>query len=294
MIDFIQAVLSGIFLGGIYAGVATAFIVIFRGTRIFNFAQGEMVMLGGFLSWTILTYTSLPPWLAVIVAMAAAAGMGVLLERLAIRPLIGQPLFSIVMVTIALILCLRGITIIIWGAFPRRFPPIFGTRALELGPFIFSPSLFYGTIIISFMVLILWWMFNNTKRGLTMTATAEDHQIARALGISVKNSITIAWAIAGALSVIAAVSWLSGRSIGFLAAEIGLRALPCAMLAGFESISGALLAGIIVGVSESLAIIYLDELTGGGMSVVMPFLIMLCILLIRPEGMFGWKRIERL
>lgn len=294
MISFLQYVLSGILLGGIYAAVATAFIVIFRGTRIFNFAQGEMVMLGGFLSWTILHYTPLPPWLAVIVAMAAAAGLGVLLERLAIRPLIGQPLFSIVMVTIALILCLRGLTIIIWGAFPRRFPPIFGKRALEIGPFSFSPSLLYGTIIICFMVLVLWWMFNNTRRGLTMTATAEDHQIARALGISVKNSITIAWAIAGALSVIAAVSWLSGRSIGFLAAEIGLRALPCAMLAGFESVSGALLAGIIVGISESLAIGYLDELTGGGMSIVMPFLIMLIILLIRPEGMFGWKRIERL
>ena len=294
MITFMQYALSGVLLGGIYAAVAVAFIVIFRGTRIFNFAQGEIVMVGGFLSWTFLTYTPLPAWLAVLAAMAASAALGVILERLAIRPLIGQPLFSLVMVTIALVLCLRGLSIIVWGAFPRRFPPIFGKTALLIGPFRFSPSLFYGTIIISFLVLALWWMFGNTNRGLTMTATAEDHQIARALGISVKQSISIAWAIAGAISVVAAISWLSGRSVGFLSADIGLRAVPCALLAGVESVSGALLAGIIVGVSESLAIGYLDELTEGGMSLVMPFLIMLVILLIRPEGMFGWKRIERL
>ena len=294
MVNFVQTVLSGVFMGGIYAGVAVSFIVIFRSTQVFNFAQGEIVMIGGFLSWTVLAHTPLPWWFGVIVAMALSAGVGILLEKLVIRPLIGQPLFSLIMVTIALILARRGLSIMIWGALPRRFPPLFGTTALHFGPFSFSPSLFYGMIIISLLIFALWWMFGHTTRGLTMSAIAEDHQIARAMGISVKQSMSVAWAMAGALSVLAAITWLSGRSIGFLAADIGLRALPCAMLAGLESIKGALLAGIIVGICESFAIGYLDDLTAGGMSLVMPFLIMLIILLLKPEGLFGWRRIERL
>jgi branched-chain amino acid transport system permease protein len=294
MVEPIQYVLSGILIGGVYSTVAIAFIVIYRSTRVFNFAQGELVMIGGFLCWSVLSYTPLPWWLAVIVAMGATAGVGLLLERLVIRPLIGQPLFSIIMVTIALILVLRGLVIMIWGTFPRRISPILGETALSLGPFTFSPSFLFGLIVAGLIVVGLWWIFNKTMVGLTMSAVAEDHQIARALGISVKQSMSTAWAIAGAISVIAAITWLSGRSIGLPAADIGLRALPCALLAGLQSVPGALVAGIIVGIAESLAMGYVDPLTEGGMSLVAPFLIMLLVLMIRPEGLFGWKRIERL
>ncbi len=294
MVELIQYLLNGMVIGGVYSVVAIAFIVIYRSTMVFNFAQGEMVMVGGFLCWSVLSYTPLPWWLAVIVAMVATAGVGLLLERLAIRPLIGQPLFAIVMVTIALILVIRGLVIMIWGTFPRRFPPILGEAVLPLGPFTFSPSLLFGLIVAAVIVVALWWIFNKSMVGLTMSATAEDHQVARALGISVKQSMSIAWAMAGAISAIAAIAWLSGRSIGLPAADIGLRALPCALLAGLESVPGALVAGIIVGIAESLAMGYLDQLTEGGMSYVTPFLIMLLILIIRPQGLFGWKRIERL
>lgn len=294
MIELIQYILNGILIGGIYSLVAIAFIVIYRSTMVFNFAQGELVMIGGFLCWSVLSYTPLPWWLAVIVAMVATAGVGLLLERLTIRPLIGKPLFAIVMVTIALILVLRGLVIMIWGTFPRRFPPILGETVLSLGPFTFPPSLFFGLIVAGLIVIALWWIFTRTMVGLTMSATAEDHQVARALGINVKQSMSIAWAMAGAICVIAAVAWLNGRSIGLPAGDIGLRALPCALLAGLESVSGALVAGLIVGIAESLAMYYLDPVTGGGMSAVTPFLIMLLVLIIRPSGLFGWKRIERL
>ncbi len=294
MVTFMQYFLNGIPLGGIYAIVAIGFIVIYRSTRVFNFAMGELIMLAGFVSWTILTYAHLPWWLAIVVAMVVTAGFGLFLERVAIRPLIGQGVFTLAMITIAMIPALRGLAIIIWGAFPRRFPPILGETAVSVGPFSFSPSLVFGLIAACVLVVALWWVFNRTTRGLTLSAVAEDHQVARALGISIKQSMSIAWAMAGVVAVIAAMSWLSGRSVGFLAAEIGLRAVPCALLAGFESVGGALIAGMILGISESLAVGYIDEFTAGGASMVTPFIIMLLILLVKPEGLFGWKRIERL
>jgi len=294
MVQPIQCILNGILLGGVYAAVSIAFIVIYRSTRVFNFSQGELVLVGGFLCWTVLTYAPLPWWLSLIVAIVATAGVGLLLERLAIRPLIGQQLFSIVMVTIALVLVLRGLVVMIWGTFPRRFPALFGNTGIPLGPFTLSPSLLFGVIAAGLIVVGLWWMFNRTRVGLTMSAVAEDHQTASALGISVKQSMSIAWAMAGGVSVIAAVAWLCGRSIGLPVADIGLVALPCVLLAGLESVPGALAAGIIVGIAESLSMYYLDPLTEGGMSLVMPFLIMMLVLIIRPEGLFGWKRIERL
>jgi branched-chain amino acid transport system permease protein len=189
---------------------------------------------------------------------------------------------------------LRGLVVMFWGTFPRRFPALFGSTGVVLGPFTLSPSMLFGIISAALIVGGLWWMFNRTRIGLTMSAVAEDHQTAMGLGISVKRSMSIAWGMSGGISVIAAVAWLCGRSIGQPVADIGMVALPCVLLAGLESVPGALVAGIIVGIAESLSMYYLDPLTEGGMSLLMPFLIMLLVLIIRPEGLFGWKRIERL
>lgn len=293
MVDIIQYIINGCIGGSIYGLIAIAFIVIYRSTRIINFAQGEMVMVGGFMSWWFLVHTPLPAWVAVISAAVACALLGIVLERVALRPLIGQSVFTIVMVTIALILCLKGFTIMVWGAKQQVFPAVLGKVALAIGPFTLSTAV-YGMVASVLLVLIFWWLFNRTRIGLTMSAVAEDHQVARSLAIDIKRSMTLAWAFSGAISVIAAVSWLSGGTITFIAAEIGLRALPCVLLAGLESIPGALIAGLLVGIGESLAYVYLDPLTQGGMSLVFPFIVMIIILLVRPEGLFGWKRIERL
>jgi len=293
MIDFIQYVVSGLILGGTYALIAIAFIVIYRSTMVFNFAQGEMVMLGGFLCWWFITSTPLPAWLAIIAAIASSALLGMIIDRFAIRPLIGQPLFSIVMITVALILALRGLTIMVFSAKPQQFPPVLGETGFNLGPTVISTGI-YALIAAVFLVLILWWLYNKTKVGLTMSAIAEDHQVSRALGIDVKQRMTIAWAISGAVSAIAALVWLNAGSITFATAEIGLRAIPCALLAGLESIPGALVGALIIGIGEALALAYIDPHTAGGMSTVFPFLVLLIIMMVRPEGIFGWKRIERL
>lgn len=183
MVDVFQFVLNGVLLGGLYAGVALAFIVIFRGTRVINFAQGEVVMIGGFFIWTMVEFTPLPWWIAILAGMVLCGIVAIAIERLTIHPLIGQNIFSIVMVTIALVLVLRAATMLTWGTRTRIVPLLFGQQAgIVLGPFIFTASLFYGFIVLTLVVGALWWFFNYTVRGLTLSAIAEDQDVARAMG----------------------------------------------------------------------------------------------------------------
>lgn len=293
MIEFVQHIISGVLLGCIYAMITAGFIVIYRGSRVFNLAQGELVMVGGFLIWW-LAQTVLPTWAAVVLALGSLAVLGLLLERLVFRPLIGQPVLALVMVTVALMLFLRGGAIVIWGPQLREFPAIFPFEAIWIGPFVLNQSLFWGAFLSAAVVLGLWWMFWGTTRGLTMSGVAEDHQVARSLGISVKQSIALAWVIGCMISGVAAAILFSGRTISFTTAGIGLAALPCALLAGLESVPGALLAGVLVGLGTSLCEGYLDPLTYGGTSTVFPFIMIVVVLIFLPNGLFGWKRIERL
>lgn len=293
MIDFLQYSLNGIMLGMLYAIVAVGFIVIYRGGRIFNFAQGEIVMLGAFLVMWCVFGLSLPTWLGLILGLGLTIGAVVLIERLTLRPLVGQPLFSLVMVTIALMLVLDGTCMAIWGATPTLFPAFLPKAPITVGPFIFAASSVWGSGIAVVTILGLWWFFRATPMGLSMSAVAEDHQVSRSLGINVGRSIMLAWIVSAVLSVIAAVVYITGRSVGPTVGEIGIRALPVAVFAGFESVPGALLAGAIVGIGEALANAYIDPLTEGGMSLVFPFILMLIVLLVRPYGLFGWERIER-
>ena len=166
-------------------------------------------------------------------------------------------------------------------------------QPVMLGDIFIPRSLLYGGLITIATGFGLAWFFDKTRVGLRMTAVAEDHQVALSLGISVRASIAFAWILGAVLDTLGAVIYLSGKSLNFLASDIGLTALPVALLAGLESISGLLLAGIIVGVVQGLAIAYLDPWVGGAVGSILPFVIMLGILFIRPTGMFGWKTIER-
>jgi len=209
------------------------------------------------------------------------------------RPLIGQPTFSIVMATIGLMILLQGLTLVVWGAEDRPFPLLFPRGAVKIGPLVFTRSIFWGGIISLGLFGVVSWLFERTRWGLKLTAVAEDHQVAQSMGISVKKSIATAWVIGSLLSAWAAVVFLNGQTLTFAASSIGLQALPVALLAGLESIWGAPLGGVIVGVGASLAAAYLDEYTGGAASEAFPYLLMLVILMIRPQGLYGWKIIER-
>lgn len=293
MIDFSNYLINGVLSGLLYALIAMGFVVIYRASKVFNFAQGELVIFGGYMVWWSVLEMGLPLWIGLPVAFASAAIFGLMIERIFFARLVGESVFSMVMVTIGLLILIRGIVLVFFGPQVRAFPIIFPIEPLFIGELMISRSLLYGGIMTIAIGLGLSWFFNRTRSGLTMTAVAEDHQVAMSMGISVQRSIAFAWVLGAVLSTLGAMVHLSGRSINMMSSDIGLAALPVALLAGLESLAGLLLAGILVGVIQSLASAYLDPLVGGALGSVFPFIIMLMVLLIRPTGMFGWKTIER-
>jgi branched-chain amino acid transport system permease protein len=207
---------------------------------------------------------------------------------------VGEELFALVMVTIGLMVFLRGLVLVIWGADVHFIPSVVPMKGIKVGSLFFDRGLVYGGILTIVLAGLFSWFFNHTRTGMEMTAVAEDHQIAQSLGLRVKRSIAVAWALSGVLCTLAAMVFVGGKGMTFLMGDIGMAALPVALLAGLESIGGLILGGLIVGVSMGLAEYFLDPVFEGGVTAVFPFAIMIVVLLIRPSGLFGWKTIERI
>jgi branched-chain amino acid transport system permease protein len=293
MIDLLNYLINGALVGLLYALIALGFVVIYRASKVFNFAQGELVVFGGFMVWWMVVSVGLPLSIGLPFAFIAAAAFGLLIERIFFSRLVGESVFAMVMVTVGLLILIRGAILVAFGPQVRPFPIIFPLQPVILGDILIPRSLLFGGVLTVIVSFGLSWFFNRTRQGLRMTAVAEDHQVALSMGISVKRSIAFAWVLGSVLSTLGAVIYLSGKSLSFLASDIGLAALPVALLAGFEAIAGVLLAGLIVGMIQGVVAAYLDPIVGGAVSSVFPFIIMLIILFVRPTGLFGWKTIER-
>lgn len=293
MIDVLNYMINGALVGLLYALIAMGFVVIYRASRVFNFAQGELVIFGGFLVWWMIVSIGFPLWIGLPLAFVIAALFGLAIERIFFSRLVGESAFAMVMVTIGLLILLRGLILLLFGPQVRPFPIIFPLQPVIIGDILIPRALLIGGVITTIIGFGLSWFFNKTRPGLKLTAVAEDHQVAISMGISVKRSVAFAWVLGSVLSTLGAIIFLSGKSLSFLASDIGLAALPVALLAGFESIAGVLLAGIIVGTIQALVTAYIDPVIGGSVGSVFPMIVMLAILFIRPTGMFGWKAVER-
>lgn len=291
--EFLNHLINGSLLGLVYAMVAMGFVVTYRASKVFNFAQGELVVLGGFLIWWLGYAVGLPPLASVFSGLVGAAFVGFAIQRVFFTKLVGESAFSMVMVTLALLILIRGVILVAWGPNVRAFPAILPLKAFIFGDIIVPSALAYGGLISILCAAALSWFFNYTRRGLALTAVSEEHQVALSLGISVKKAMTIAWMIGAVLSALACVIYLSGKSLNFLASDIGFIALPVALLAGLESIGGLIFAGILVGAFQALAQLYLDPLLGANIASIVPYLVILFVLFLRPAGLFGWKIIER-
>lgn len=294
MIELTQVTINGALIGLIYGLVALSFVVIYRASRIINLAQGEVLVVGALLIWTSTFGLELPLYIGLPLSLVACVILGFVLERLIFRPLIGQPAFTAFMASVALLTLLRGLAQAVWGADTRGFPEIVPTGTIEVGPLLINTELLIGGILTLVLTQAMHWYFMNTRQGLRLAAVAEDHYTALSLGISVRRAVAIAWVLGVVLAAAGAVALLSGSVLSLNAAEIGFVALPVALLGGLESVRGAPVAGVIVGVGESLASAYLDPVTNGVTSQVLPYVVMIGVLLIRPQGLFGWKVIERL
>ncbi|MBW2408309.1 MAG: branched-chain amino acid ABC transporter permease [Deltaproteobacteria bacterium] len=294
MTSFLSHVVTGALIGLLYALISMGFVIIYRAGRVFNLAQGEVLAIGAFLIWSFALYFNLPLWLAVLLGFGASIILGLIIERVILRPLVGEEMFALVMVTVGLLIFLRGLILVIWGADVHYIPPVFDEKGVFIGPLILDRGLVYGGIITILAAAFFSWFFNRTRIGLEMTAVAEDHQIALSLGLKVKWSIAAAWALSGVLCTMSAIIFVGGKGMTFLVGDIGMTALPVALFAGLESIGGLIVAGLIIGISAGIAEYFLDPIFAGGVAQVFPFVIMIIVLIIRPTGLFGWKTIERI
>ncbi|RBI83342.1 branched-chain amino acid ABC transporter permease [Rhodosalinus halophilus] len=299
MIDLLQIVIEGSLVGLVYGLVAISFVVIYRAAKIINLAQGEVLVVGAFLLWTFTEGAAglgwpLPIPVSLLLTAAGCMVFGAAVERSVFRPLIGQPAFTIFMAGVALLILLRGLVQLVWGAETRSIPVILPEGALQIGPFLVNTRLLIGAAFTLALTAALHLFFTRSRLGLRLAAVAEDHTTALSLGVSVRQAIATAWVLGTVVATAASVVLLSGSILSLEVAVIGFKALPVALLGGMESIRGAPLAGVIIGVLEALASAYLDPLTNGAASGLLPYVAMVAVLLIRPYGLFGWRRIERL
>jgi len=290
---FLQVLVSGFVVGGIYSLVALGFVLIYKSSDAINFAQGEFLLIGAYVSLTLIAAYHVPLIPALLLSLVFCALLGFAIERLVLRPFIGEPVISMIMATIGLSSLLGGIVHIIWGTQTRVFPPLFGSDSVQLGTVVISPIYLWSLLIIALLLVIFTLFFKYSKMGIAMRATADDQQAALSMGISVKRVFAVTWAIA---AVVAAVGgFLLGNINGVNAslAVIGLKVLPVALLGGLDSIPGAIIAGFIIGVLESLASGYLAPIFNVNLKEVVPFIILVLVLMFKPYGLFGKKEIER-
>jgi branched-chain amino acid transport system permease protein len=294
MAFFFQLLVNGLSVGSIYALVALGFVVIYKSSGVLNLAQGEFLLIGAYMFWSISTQAGAPLVAALVLTLACAVVLGLAMERLILRPMIGEPVISVIMVTLGLSSILRAVVQGIWGTDTRPFPPLFSSAPLQLGPVAVAQGYLISTVCVAVLLLLFVLFFRLSRSGIAMRATAFSQPVALSMGISVKRIFALSWSIAAVVSALGGIllGGLRGGVDGSLA-PLGLKALPVVILGGLDSIAGALVGGLVIGVLENLAGGYLDPLLGGGVKEVAPFVALVLILMIRPYGLFGKIRIER-
>jgi branched-chain amino acid transport system permease protein len=291
---FFQLVLNGLVIGSIYALVGLGFVIIYKSSSILNFAQGEFLMLGAYVCLAIFTGAKVPFAVAFVLTLGFSVLLGVLMERVLLRPMIGEPVISVIMLTLGLSSVLKAVVQAIWGTDTRPYPSIFPTAPVQIGPLPVSQGYLYsvGSVLVLLGLFTLFFKF--TRAGIAMRATAFSQQVALSMGISVKRMFALAWSIAAVVSAVGGIllGEVRGGVDGALA-FFGLKVIPVVILGGLDSIGGAIVGGFVMGILENLSGGYLDPIFGGGVKEVAPFIALVAILSVRPYGLFGKVKIER-
>lgn len=284
MLDFLQQLVSGLALGCVYGLIALGFVLIYKATEVVNFAQGELMMLGGFFAYTYIGVLGFNYWSGFLLAVLSLGIVGMVIERIVIRPILGFPQFAIVMATIGLGFLLRAVAGMVWGTDDLRIDTPFSTGVVRIGGLVLSYDKLSVIVATFILCVVLWLFFNKTRLGTAMRATSENMLAAYYMGIPVKRVVSLIWAIS---AMVAACAGVLLAPITFINSNVGLalglKAFPAAVLGGFGSIPGALVGGLIIGVIEVLSGFYLPQ----GWKDVAPYLVLLIMLLVKPEGLFG-------
>lgn len=298
---FLQLFASGAALGAVYALVGLGFVVIYRATGVINFAQAGMVVLGAFLVYNATTAWGMGFWLALLVAMALGALLGIVLERLVLRRMIGRPVYAVILVTVGLLLLVEPVVTTIWQNPATNIENPWGLSKVTIGS-VTVLQVDIATVVIGGAVLGAFFaFFRYTKYGVAMRATAIDQEAALAQGINVQGIVALSWAIAGVVAVLAGTMLGSGAGpatgLGVGIGIISLKALPAVVLGGLDSPLGAVVGGLIIGISEVLMAGYQNDILPflpDGFAAVMPWVVMLIVLLVRPYGLFGTRDVRRI
>ena len=284
---------NGIMIGLMYALIALGFVLIYKATDAINFAQGEFVMFAGFLAAGAAEIAGAPFWVSALIAIAGMVALGFGLERVVLRPLIGRPVIAVVMATIGLAAVLRGTAVMAFGAGTRAIVMPVSDEPFELGPVMLPPVQLVGAGVSLVFLALFTWFFLKSRIGIAMRAVADSQQVAMAMGINVRRYFALAWAMAGIVSALGGVVWGTMLGVDNQLALVGLKVFPVVILGGLDSVMGSVIGGLIVGIVENFAAGYLDPYVGGGTKDFAPYVLMILVLMIRPEGMFGRRRIER-
>lgn len=289
MTTFVQLTVSGLANGAILALAALGFVLVFKATGVINFAQGAFLLLGGYAMWWLVASLGLH-WLpALVLALVAALLLGVGIERSALRPMVGQPVISVIMLTIGINEVIRSLVQVVWGTSPRRFPQFIPTGRISIFGATVTVDRLWAVGIAGLVFGLFILFFQRSKQGIAMRAVADDQQAALLQGISVRRVFALSWGLAAVSAVIggALVANIVGVSSSLV--EYGLLVFAVVILGGLDSIPGALIGGAIIG----LLISYTAGYVGGGLQQVVPYVLIVLILLVKPYGLFGQVRIER-
>jgi branched-chain amino acid transport system permease protein len=284
---------NGVMIGLMYALIALGFVLIYKATDAINFAQGEFVMFAGFIAAGAAEFAGAPFWVAALLSVGGMVALGFGLERVVLRPLIGQPIISVVMATIGLAAVLRGTAVLAFGAGTRNIAMPLPENPIPLGSITLPPVEVVGAAVSLIFLAGFTWFFLKSRVGIAMRAVADNQQVAMAMGINVRRYFAFAWAMAGVVSALGGIVWGAMLGVDNQLALVGLKVFPVVILGGLDSILGAVIGGLIVGIVENLAAGYFDPLVGGGTKDFVPYLLMIIVLMVRPEGIFGRRRIER-
>ena len=293
---FFEVLIGGLLSGVMYSLVALGFVLIYKASGVFNFAQGAMVF---FAALTFVGFLEMGVWFwfAFVLTLGAMVVLGLATERIVLRPLVNQPQISLFMATIGLTFVIEGLAQLMWGSQPHGLDIgiqdeplgwISDTTGMNVSKFDLAAAGIAAVLVTS-----LGLFFSRTRIGRALRAVADDHQAALAVGIPLQQIWGIVWTVAGFVALVAGMLWGARNGVQFSLTFLALKALPVLILGGFESIPGAIIGGLIIGAAEKLAEVYIGPFVGGGIEGWFPYVLALLFLLVRPEGLFGEKHIDR-
>ncbi len=290
---FLMALTNGIMVGGIYALVAIGWVLIYKCSGVLNLAMGEMTLIGAYLSLTFYSM-GVPFLLSLLISISIGFALGILTERIFLDKLIGEPVLAVIMLTVGLSFFFRGSIELIWGTDTRVFtPPVFSIEPIMIGPVPISAVYLWSFIAAIILLIIFVCFFKYTRWGLAMQATADDEMAALSIGISARFVYAAAWAIAFVAAGVGGTLLGNINGLNISVGYLGLLVLPAVVLGGLNSIPGAIVGGIAIGLLQNFTGVYLDRFFPGAVKEIAPFVVMAIFLLFKPHGLWGWERIER-